>query len=800
LQDALHQQRRDRELPLGEVLLDQGVVDDTQLRVALATKLGFPVVDVARFPIDRALLKVLPLTAARRLQVLPLMRRGGRLVVAMHDTSRQDVIDELQRLTQSPIAPTLSGDENLAEAIERAYGGGIGIAYPQPDGRPSALRASARVAARHLESAGRSTVSAVPAALLDAIDFDLPPRDPPGASPLAPSSLFAPPAAPPAPYEPSPSDFIQISLDDLAASPVPPMTATAAPTLGPTLAPRPIESPPATPVASATLTWAVAPSATPATAPSVTASIKPAVESADPVDRADAAPPSDVVDLNDAPDPAAAPLAGVPLDAGPTEPAALPVGEAAEMGDTQVAALTGLGALVADRSGAQDTAEPRPARSRRERPSTEAAEAAASARAAADRHESPLLQTLSHLVLDALQRGASSVQIETHGADDKLQVRLRRGGRLELHSELPASYRGPLFARIKALSDLDIAETRRPQEGRLAFGRLVPQHKLDLRVLTLPTHGGLEDIVLGLPTRLKPMALEAIGLGATELERLQGLLTRPAGLILCVGPARSGRTTSLHAMLGQINQPERRIWTLEEPVALAQPGLRQMEIRPEEGQTFENGLRSLLATDADVLMVGQINDVGTARLAIDAALQGRLVLAGMTARNASDALMRLIDQGVTPWDLSDALLGVHSQRLLRRLCSTCRMSRSAKDTEVEEWIEGYFHGAVVTDPQAEREALLRGWIERHGRDGRLRRYQSPGCDRCSHTGQRGRVAVHELLLVTRELRRLVRAGAPAWNLQRQAQKDGMRTLRQEAVDKMVAGQVSLDEVRTVIDL
>ena len=305
--------------------------------------------------------------------------------------------------------------------------------------------------------------------------------------------------------------------------------------------------------------------------------------------------------------------------------------------------------------------------------------------------------------------------------------------------------------------------------------------------------------MLGLPARLKPYALEAVGLPADDLARLRQLLERPAGLILCAGPARSGRTTTLHAMLSHLNRPDRRIWTLEERIERLQTGLRQMEVRSEDGQSMEVALRSLMNTDADVIMVGHIGDAATARLAVEAALRGRLVIAGMTARNAGDAVMRLIDQGVPAWDLADALLGVHSQRLLRRLCNACRMSRTAKDNEVDDWVDGYFHGGAVDDAQADREALLKGWVERHGRDGRLRRYQSQGCERCGHTGLRGRVAVHELLTLSRDLRRLVRAGAPGWNLQRQAAHEGLHSLRQDALDKMVAGQVSLDEVRSLVE-
>ena len=666
LQQALDQQRSERAQPLGELLLLRGLVDVQHLRIALARKLGFPVVDIDHFPVERAVLALLPLAEARRLQVLPLMRRGGRLVVAMNDTSQHELIHELERITQAHIAPTLAGSGSLRQAIERAYGA-------SPDAIPFDLR--------EIDLANAALVKrSLPPAAQKAADREAARRRDAAAAP-------APVAAPERVIDAG----IEVPAIDIPIDPVP----------------------------GADEAGAAAPTASPAPG-----------RATDPVLAADLDPP-----------PAAA-VASEPLDP---------------------------------------------------------AELSQRARAAAARHESPLLQTLSNIVLDALARGASSVQIEAMGPDDKLQVRLRRHGRLESHSELPANWRSPLLARIKALSDLDISEIRKPQEGRLSFARLVPQHPIDLRVLTLPTHDGLEDVVLGLPARLKPYALEAVGLPADDLARLRQLLERPAGLILCAGPARSGRTTTLHAMLSHLNRPDRRIWTLEERIERLQTGLRQMEVRSEDGQSMEVALRSLMNTDADVIMVGHIGDAATARLAVEAALRGRLVIAGMTARNAGDAVMRLIDQGVPAWDLADALLGVHSQRLLRRLCNACRMSRTAKDNEVDDWVDGYFHGGAVDDAQADREALLKGWVERHGRDGRLRRYQSQGCERCGHTGLRGRVAVHELLTLSRDLRRLVRAGAPGWNLQRQAAHEGLHSLRQDALDKMVAGQVSLDEVRSLVE-
>jgi type II secretory ATPase GspE/PulE/Tfp pilus assembly ATPase PilB-like protein len=587
LNDVLGQQVSERVQPLGEVLLSREWVTPQQLRVALARKLGYPVVNLNTFKPQIEALARLPAELARTLEVLPLVHRAGRLVVAMQDVTRQAVLEQLQTLTNCTIAPALAGTGDLKSAIDRGY-----ERLPMPD-----------------------------------LGGDL------------------------------------IRLD---------------------MAP-------------------------------------------------------------DTPDTAA-----------------------------------GTDAATGGRRTAKST-------------KTDKGEKV-------DRASGPVVQLLITLVADAMGRGASSIHLENHPSEDKLWVRLRRDGRMEPHSELPGSYRNSLIPRIKTLAELDVQDTRRPQEGRLAFSRLMQAHKIELRVTTLPTQGGFEDVVLGLPTRLKTFKFDGLGLTTQDQERITTLLQRPSGLLLTVGPARSGRTTTLFAELALVNQPDRKIVSIEERIGMTLPGVRQIEVNPRAGHTHEQALRAVLSADADVIVIDSIPDSATARLAAEAAVSGRLVLASMPGRTASEAIQRLLDMGVEPWNLGDALLGVHAQRLLRRLCSACRMSRSAKEPEIDEWIEGYFHGAAVEAAEAEREQLRASWLERYGRDGRLRRYQSAGCERCRESGYRGRVAVHELLVISRELRRLIRAGAPAWNLQRQGLVEGMRTMRQDAVEKMLAGLTSLDEVRAVADL
>lgn len=585
LSDVLGQQVNDRQQPLGEVLLSREWVTQQQLRVALARKLGYPVVNLSTFKPQIEALARLPIELARTLEVLPLVHRAGRLVVAMYDVTRHVVLEQLQTLTHCTIAPALAGTGDLKAAIERAY-----ERLPMPD-----------------------------------LGAD------------------------------KPAEKGEVNAD-------------------------------------------------------------------------------------------AASIAG-------------------ESTTGRRAGKSGKG----DKSDKGD-------------------------------RESPVVQLLITLVADAMGRGASSIHLENHPSEDKLWVRLRRDGRMEPHSELPGSYRNSLIPRIKTLAELDVQDTRRPQEGRLAFSRLMQAHKIELRVTTLPTHGGFEDVVLGLPTRLKTLKFDGLGLTTQDQDRLGTLLQRPSGLILTVGPARSGRTTTLFAELAQVNQPDRKIVSIEERVEMTLPGVRQIELNPRTGHTHEQALRAVLSADADVILIDTIRDSATARLATEAAISGRLVLASMAGRTASEAVQRLLDMGVEPWNLSDSLQAVHAQRLLRRLCSACRMSRAAKEPEIDEWIEGYFHGGAVEAAEAEREQLRASWLERYGRDGRLRRYQSAGCERCRETGYRGRVAVHEVLVINREIRRLIRAGAPAWNIQRQGLVDGMRTLRQDAVEKMLAGLTSMEEVRTVADL
>jgi type II secretory ATPase GspE/PulE/Tfp pilus assembly ATPase PilB-like protein len=470
--------------------------------------------------------------------------------------------------------------------------------------------------------------------------------------------------------------------------------------------------------------------------------------------------------------------------------------------------LTPMSVAVAANSASTDGAAARSAKAL----AGAVAASAALAGASPARPDNPLVSALGQVLLDALQRDATTVHIEVRPGNEPLRVRMRCDERLLPLTELPVAWRATLVARIKSLCELDVTETRRPQQGRLLLSRVLAAQRLPrefkdcagatLKAVTLPTVDGLEDMVLHLPTRSRVLKLDQIGMAGDDLDRLQVLLDQPAGLLLCAGVPRSGRSTSLHAMAASLLIPERRIWSVEERVRLLQPEIRQSEFNGRQSGACEAALLALRDADADVVLVDELRDAGSARAALELALSGRLVLAALPARSAFDAVSRLVEQGLPPHDLAEGLLGVHHQRLVKRLCSHCRTSRSATDAEVEDWQGAVLHGQYADDPmrfEQARAALRAEWSDRFGRDGRLRRYQSPGCERCQQSGWHGRVALHELSVNNRELRRLIRASAPPWHFERlalqQTESEGRRTLRQDAVEKMLAGLISAEQVR-----
>jgi type II secretory ATPase GspE/PulE/Tfp pilus assembly ATPase PilB-like protein len=409
-----------------------------------------------------------------------------------------------------------------------------------------------------------------------------------------------------------------------------------------------------------------------------------------------------------------------------------------------------------------------------------------------EQSDNSLVRLVHTMICDAHAQGISDIHVETLPGREKLRIRFRKDGVLKPYLELPHTYRAAIVARIKIMCDLDISERRKPQDGKINFAKFSPQHKLELRVATIPTSNGLEDVVLRLLANARALPMDQIGLSADNYQRLKAAIERPYGMVLCVGPTGSGKTTTLHSALAHLNTAQRKIWTAEDPVEITQAGLRQVQVNPKIEWTFAKALRAFLRADPDVIMVGEIRDAETAQTAVEASLTGHLVMSTLHTNSAPETVTRLLDMGMDPFNFGDSLLGVLAQRLVRRLCPHCRSARNATGEEIDELLHDWLH--VFPEGAApSKDTVLAQWQQTHGPT--LMHWHAPGCASCENTGLRGRAALHELMTVTRELRRLIQTGARADQLLHQALADGMHTLRQDGIDKVLAGLTSIAEVR-----
>jgi type II secretory ATPase GspE/PulE/Tfp pilus assembly ATPase PilB-like protein len=305
--------------------------------------------------------------------------------------------------------------------------------------------------------------------------------------------------------------------------------------------------------------------------------------------------------------------------------------------------------------------------------------------------------------------------------------------------------------------------------------------------------------VIRVLTSAKPMPVDRLELSPDNLSRLKAAVERPYGMVLCVGPTGSGKTTTLHSALSHINVPERKIWTAEDPVEITQPGLRQVQVNPKIDWTFAKALRAFLRADPDVIMVGEIRDQETAAMAVEASLTGHLVMSTLHTNSAPETVTRLLDMGLDPFNFGDSLLAVLAQRLVRRLCNHCRITKPATREQTDELLADYMQ-AFGKEPPVSSASVLAGWTQRNSRDGRLMLHHAPGCKECGDTGYKGRAGIHELMVVSRELRRLVQTRASAEVIQQVALAEGMRTLRQDGIDKVLAGLTTIEEVRATSNI
>jgi type II secretory ATPase GspE/PulE/Tfp pilus assembly ATPase PilB-like protein len=584
LQEALKLQSSDRSVPLGELLVKRGDITRGDLQSALARKMGYPVVDVSRFELENDAALRVPETVARRVMALPLLWRGGRLIVAMEDPSARSLIDELEFTSQCKILPVLARPGTLSDAIERTY---------QRLGQGSPSSSAAEV----------STESG-------SIEFE--------------------------------SDSANKLLASLEQQ----------------------------------------------------------------------------------------------------------VGQEGQDAGPQI-----------------------------------------------EQSDNSLVRLINSMILEARQQGVSDIHIECQPGHEKVRIRFRRDGVLRPYMELPPGYRSALVARLKIMCDLDISERRKPQDGKIAFGRFVQGQKLELRVATIPTANGLEDVVLRLLASARALPLDGMGIAPDTLARLKAVVERPYGMVLCVGPTGSGKTTTLHAALGHINTPDRKIWTAEDPVEITQAGLRQVQVNPKIDWTFAKALRAFLRADPDVVMVGEIRDSETAQMAIEASLTGHMVMSTLHTNSAPETVTRLLDMGMDPFSFADSLLAVLAQRLVRRLCKHCVQSVPASAETIEALVSEYQQAFPDPERRPPRQDLIARWQRDHGQDGQLMQHAAKGCSHCNDSGFAGRAGLHELLVVSRDIRRLIQTKARAEELQLAAMLEGMRTLRQDGVHKVLAGLTTIEEVR-----
>ncbi|MFC7461019.1 GspE/PulE family protein [Hydrogenophaga defluvii] len=411
-----------------------------------------------------------------------------------------------------------------------------------------------------------------------------------------------------------------------------------------------------------------------------------------------------------------------------------------------------------------------------------------------EQSDNTLVRLINSMILEAYQQGASDIHIEPYPGRQKLKIRFRIDGKMRPYLELPASYRSALIARIKIMCDLDISEKRKAQDGKINFAKFGGL-KLELRVATIPTTQGLEDVVMRILASSRTMALADVGLTQRNLALFTDAIERPYGMVLCVGPTGSGKTTTLHSALHHLNKPERKIWTAEDPVEITQHGLRQIQVNPKIGWSFATSLRALLRADPDVIMVGEIRDQETAEIAVEASLTGHLVMSTLHTNTAAETITRLIDLGLDPFSFSDSILAVMAQRLVRRLCPHCVQRRDMSDEELEQLTVDFQSSLAEGDGLRDTARLHQLWRDSYGHEGKLLSAHAPGCDKCGRTGFRGRLGIHELLVVSPQLRHMIQVRSRSEDLLQQALLEGMRTLRQDGIEKVLLGQTSLAEVR-----
>lgn len=415
--------------------------------------------------------------------------------------------------------------------------------------------------------------------------------------------------------------------------------------------------------------------------------------------------------------------------------------------------------------------------------------------------DNELVKLVNKIIIDAYKMGVSDIHIEPYPGKAKTQIRFRRDGSLMPYIEIPASYRNPIVTRIKIMCDMDISQKRKPQDGKIKFRKFGPLD-IELRVATIPSVGSMEDVVMRILSAGEPIPLDKMGFTPLNLKELKSTIKKPYGLFFVCGPTGSGKTTTLHSIMKSLNTPETKIWTAEDPVEITQRGLRQVQMNVKAGLTFPLVMRSFLRADPDIIMVGEMRDKETTSIGIEASLTGHLVFATLHTNSATESIIRLLDMGMDPFNFSDALLGVLAQRLAKRLCK-CKKSHAASQQEINALLGEYCEelnniDRFKADPEAAKKEILDGWTKQYGDDkGQIMLYEPVGCDSCSDSGYKGRLGLHELLIATDTIKKNIQEHARVAEMLVTALGEGMRTLKQDGVEKVLEGITDMKQVRTV---
>ncbi len=415
--------------------------------------------------------------------------------------------------------------------------------------------------------------------------------------------------------------------------------------------------------------------------------------------------------------------------------------------------------------------------------------------------DNELVKLVNKIIIDAYRMGVSDIHIEPFPGKEKTKIRFRKDGSLMPYIEVPAGYRNSLVTRIKIMCDMDISEKRKPQDGKIKFRKFAPLD-IELRVATLPSAGGVEDVVMRILAVGEPIPLEKMGFTPHNLEELKNIISKPYGLFFVCGPTGSGKTTTLHSVLRYLNRNDTKIWTAEDPVEITQKGLRQVQINVKAGLTFPIIMRSFLRADPDIIMVGEMRDKETTSIGIEASLTGHLVLATLHTNSAPESVIRLLDMGMDPFNFADALLGVLAQRLAKRLCK-CKEPHVASEREINTLLEEYCEELknierFKANPEGAYQEIRQQWFEQYGDgDGRIILYKAVGCDDCAGTGYSGRVGLHELMTATDTLKKNIQERARVADMLVTALGDGMRTLKQDGIEKVLKGITDIHQVRVV---